>query len=229
VHLGYYRRPISASLAQQELLDERPNVDMAERVVSHAPTPMSSASYRQLEPRRRLYESLLQPVTGSDRPGRLAKSDKYYGWAKIANEALASCMRAGGLWPKAGRGPGRIGAPREIDASNFKDKQRLQAHLGAYISCARSPAALCPHSRPSRLRSVGRTVQLFYGVSDNTRRFWSIRQRAADHRLRPEDDRKCATPPTSSALLIGPAHKGRLGAHSALTTRQLGRSLNVPQ
>ena len=68
-------------------------------------------------------------------PADLPKSDNYYGWAKIAYEALGFTYASGAFGRKLPVVQVRIGAPRELDASQFDGQPALyKRDLGAYIS-----------------------------------------------------------------------------------------------
>ncbi len=217
VHLGYYRPAhLGVTGAGKSYLDERPNVDMAERVYRHA----LDANVRRVvvassNHAADWYEPLLHArqldVIG---PEDLPKSDNYYGWAKIAYEALGFTYASGAFGRKLGVVQVRIGAPREIDASNFENKPaEYKRDLGAYIS-ARDLQQLFVRSLETEPIEDQWSVpfQIFYGVSDNTRAFWSIANARRLIGYDPEDDSEVRYAADVQRLLIGPARKGRLGA-----------------
>src|SRR5215472_13601792 len=91
VHLGYFRPPgLGVTGASKSYLDERPNVDMADAVyrlaleesVQRVVVASSNHAADWYEP---LLHSGSIDVIG---PKDLPKADNYYGWAKIAYEAL---------------------------------------------------------------------------------------------------------------------------------------------
>src|SRR5438105_13729432 len=120
VHLGYYRPAhLGVTGAGKSYLDERPNVDMAERVFRHAlDANVKRVVVASSNHAADWYEPLLHArqldLIG---PHDLPRSDNYYGWAKIAYEALGFMYASGALGRKLGVVQVRIGAPREIDAS----------------------------------------------------------------------------------------------------------------
>jgi len=123
-------------------------------------------------------------------PDDLPRSDNYYGWAKIAYEALGFMYACGAFGRKLGVVQVRIGAPREIDASQFVGKPAAyKRDLGAYIS-ARDLQQLFVRSVETEsiedLWSV--PFQIFYGISDNTRAFWSIANARRTIGYDPQDD-----------------------------------------
>ena len=71
-------------------------------------------------------------------PDGLARSDNYYGWAKIAYENLGFMFAAGKMHggAKLSNVQIRIGGPRETDvgAVEVGDLRTLRRALGAYMS-----------------------------------------------------------------------------------------------
>jgi nucleoside-diphosphate-sugar epimerase len=98
VHLGYYRPPgLGVTGAGKSYLDERPNVDMAERVFRHAlDANVGRVVIASSNHAADWYEPLLHArkldMIG---PDDLPRSDNYYGWAKIAYEALGFMYACG--------------------------------------------------------------------------------------------------------------------------------------
>lgn len=123
-------------------------------------------------------------------PWERAISDNYYGWAKEAYEHLGFVFACG----KVGRALDvvqlRIGAPREIVAANFVG-QPVAYHrdLGAFLS-PRDLTQLCVKSIETEdIRDRhGIPFQIFYGISDNTRKFWSITNAREVIGYSPQDD-----------------------------------------
>ena len=215
VHLGYYRPTgMSVSGTGKSYLDERPNVDMAERVyrlaldaqvrrVVVASSNHAADWYERLLHTRRL---------GSIGPADLPRSDNYYGWAKIAYESLGFMYACGAFGRQLEVVLVRIGAPRELDASLFEGRPaEYKRDLGAYIS-PRDLRQLFVRSIESGPLADEWDVpfQIVYGVSNNTRGFWSIDNARRVIGYAPEDDseREYAS---DIARLLG-ASPGRLGA-----------------
>ena len=111
-------------------------------------------------------------------PDGRALSDNYYGWAKEAYEHLGFVFAVG----KVNGSPLenvqiRIGGPRETDVANCPqgDLRCVRRALAVYLSrrdldqllikSIEAPDIRDPHSVP---------FQIFYGISDNSRAFWSI-------------------------------------------------------
>ena len=84
----------------------------------------------------------------------------------------------------------RVGAPRPIVAADFKgDEASYKRNLGAYIS-ERDMRQLYTRSIEAEdIRNAdGIPFQIFYGVSNNTRAFWSIANARSVIGYAPEDD-----------------------------------------
>lgn len=105
-------------------------------------------------------------------------SDNYYGWAKESYEHLGFVFACGlETGYQLENVQLRIGAPRESDPAQVElgNLQRLHRALGAYLS-ARDQAQLVVKSIEQESIRDEHDVpfQIFYGISDNSHRFWSI-------------------------------------------------------
>ena len=217
VHLGYYR-PVHLGVtgAGKSYLDERPNVDMAERVLRHAlDADVKRVVVASSNHAADWYEPLVHArqleLIGPDDPPR---SDNYYGWAKIAYEALGFMYACGAFGRKLGVVQMRIGAPREIDATQFVAKPAAyKRDLGAYLS-ARDLQQLCVRSIETEHIEDRWNVpfQIFYGISNNTRAFWSIANARRVIGYDPQDDSEIKYAADIRRLLVDDAHTGRVGA-----------------
>ena len=174
VHCGYLRPVGEASYAA-----ERRNVDLMERIyrlgmragvkrVVAASTNQASKWYEQP-----WFEGRIDRVTPDDYP----RPDTFYGWAKVAYESLGFLYACGSLGAQLEVVQIRIVAPREIDASAFADRplRRYLRDITGYIS-QRDLQQLFVRSvvAESIDDAYGVPFQIFYGVSDNARTFWSI-------------------------------------------------------
>jgi len=216
VHLGYFRPPgKSVTGEDKSYLEERPNVDMAERVyrlsldngVRRVVVASSNHAADWYEPL--LHARVLDSVGPEDPP----RSDNYYGWAKIAYEALGWMYACGAFGRKLQMVQVRIGAPRDIDASRYVGRPaQYKRDLGAYIS-ARDIQQLFVRSieTPDIEDQWGVPFQIFYGVSDNTRAFWSIANARAVIGYAPEDDSEVKYAADIRRILIDSEDRGRLG------------------
>jgi len=217
VHLGYYRPAhLGVTGAGKSYLDERPNVDMAERVLRHAlDAGVKRVVVASSNHAADWYEPLLHArqldLIG---PEDLPKSDNYYGWAKIAYEALGFMYACGAFGRKVDVVQVRIGAPREIDASQFADKPAAyKRDLGAYISARDLQQLFVRSLETEHIEDQWRVpFQIFYGISDNTRAFWSIANARRTIGYDPQDDSEIKYAADIRRLLVDEALTGRLGA-----------------
>ncbi len=117
-------------------------------------------------------------------------SDNFYGWAKATYEHLGFLFATGRLGGVVENVQIRIGAPRPILGSDFDgDEVSHKRDLGAYIS-PRDMAQLYMKSiETGDIRNEdGIPFQIFYGVSNNTRAYWSIANARRVIGYEPEDD-----------------------------------------
>jgi nucleoside-diphosphate-sugar epimerase len=140
------------------------------------------------------YERLIWADTwDSVTPEMLPISDNFYGWAKAAYELLGFVFATGqGLPRRLEVVQIRIGGPRDTaDLENCRPGEIKKMHrgLGAYLS-RRDQAQLFIKSieAPSIENEHGVPFQIFYGISGNTHRFWSITNARRVIGYTPEDD-----------------------------------------
>ena len=140
-------------------------------------------------------------------PYALPLSDNFYGWAKATYEHMGFVFACGfpGFQDLAGREyhtsgltPGRrmgavmvrIGAPRELRLGNYEGAvANFKRDLGAYIS-PRDITQLFVKSieTPNIDNEHGIPWQVVYGISNNTRAFWSLANARSVLGYEPEDD-----------------------------------------
>jgi len=127
-------------------------------------------------------------------------SDNFYGWAKASYELLSVPYASGKFGRKMEFIHVRIGFPREIDETIQNNKfisnnngtgiQNIKRHLGAYISqrdlSDLFDKGLSIEKVKGNLNDVPFLV--VYGVSDNTRRFWSLESARKFLNFYPKDD-----------------------------------------
>jgi len=217
VHLGYYRPPhLGVTGAGKSYLDERPNVDMAERVYRHAldggvgRVVVASSNHAA-----DWYEQVIHPrkleMVG---PEDLPKSDNYYGWAKIAYEALGFTYACGAFGRRLGVVQVRIGAPRPLDPAEYEGKpaSAYKRDLAAYIS-PRDMQQLFVRSIEAAWIQDEWDVpfQIFYGISNNARAFWSLANARRVIGYDPEDDSEISYAADIQRLLISRGEVGRVG------------------
>lgn len=138
IHLGYRRPSGPVTLGGvQAYLDERANVDMAEKVFRNAHAAglrrvvMASSNHAADWYEPLIHDGRRDNVTVADIP----RSDNYYGWSKVAYEALGFTWATGAPGHPLEVVQVRIGAPREIDVAHFAgNPTALKRDLGAWIS-----------------------------------------------------------------------------------------------
>jgi len=193
VHLGYYRPPNTGVTGSGKgYSDERPNVDMAEHVyrlsleegVKRVVVASSNHAADWYEPL--IHQRTLEQVGPADLP----KSDNYYGWAKIAYEALGFTYASGAFSRKLEVVQVRIGAPREIAATGYEDKPvQYKRNLGAFISPRDLQQLFVRAIETERIEDEwGVPFFIAYGVSNNTRACWNIANARRVLGYDPEDD-----------------------------------------
>ena len=219
VHLGYYR-PSGTGVtgAGKGYYDERPNVDMAEHVYrlaldEGAGRVVVASSNHAAD----WWEHLIldRRVEGIG-PEHLPRSDNYYGWAKVAYEALGFTYASGAFTRKLPVVQVRIGAPRQILVGQFEGKADGEAaykrNLGAYISPRDIQQLFVRSIEAERIEDEwGVPFQIFYGVSNNTRGFWSIANARRVIGYEPEDDSETTYAPDIHRYLTNAGINGRVG------------------
>ena len=123
-------------------------------------------------------------------PYKLPLSDNFYGWSKATYEHLGFLFACGTFGRKLEVVMVRIGAPREINVEDFtNDPRGYKRDLGAYISqrdlCQLFTKAI---ETPKIENDHGIPWLVVYGISDNTRAFWSLTSARKVLGYRPEDD-----------------------------------------
>jgi hypothetical protein len=149
-------------------------------------------------------------------PEHLPRSDNYYGWAKVAYEALGFSYATGALGGPLEVVQVRIGAPREISAAQYEGKPRgpffYKRNLGAFISPRDIQQLFVRSIETPEIRDEhGIPFQIFYGVSNNTRGFWSIANARRVIGYEPEDDSETRYADDINRLLTGAGVNGRVG------------------
>lgn len=193
VHLAYLhpaRRGDSTTAAAY--LSERVNVDMAFHVYQLSleagvrRVVMASSNHAA-----DWYEGLIHSGRKDIvQPWERAVSDNFYGWAKEAYEHLGFVYAAGRLGRRLEVVQVRIGAPRPIRLADVRgDLTHFRRDLGAYVSPRDLTQLLIRAIETPDIRDpYGIPFQIFYGISDNTRKFWSIANAREVLGYAPEDD-----------------------------------------
>ncbi|MBA3791957.1 MAG: NAD(P)-dependent oxidoreductase [Rubrobacter sp.] len=172
---------------------ERRNLDMMHRVyrlsmenganrVVAASTNQAAKWYEQP-----YYAGLKDRVSPEDYP----RPNNFYGWAKAAWEPLGFLYACGSLGRKLEVVQIRIVVPRQIDADDFVDElpERYVRELAGYISERDMQQLFCKSvETPDIEDEHGVPFHIFYGVSDNARKFWSITNARKVIGYAPQDD-----------------------------------------
>jgi nucleoside-diphosphate-sugar epimerase len=191
VHCAYHRP--AASDPQSQYDGERRNVDLMQRVyqlaLDHGVRRVVAASTNQAAKwyEQPYYAGLRDRVGPEDYP----RPDTFYGWAKAAYETLGFLYACGSLGRKLEVVQLRIVAPREIEASAFvgKPRSRYIRDITGYISQRDLQQLFCKSiEAPEIADEYGVPFQIFYGVSNNARTFWSISNARKVIGYQPEDD-----------------------------------------
>ena len=121
-------------------------------------------------------------------------SDNFYGWAKAAYEHLGFVFATGRFGRAVDNVHIRIGAPRPIRWQDIDDNPvSFRRDLGAYISpCDLSQLYIKAIETDDIRNADGVPHQVFYGISNNTRAFWSIANARRVIGYAPEDDSEAA-------------------------------------
>ena len=139
-------------------------------------------------------------------------SDNFYGWAKACYEHLGFLFATGRKGRSLEVVQVRIGAPRSIPAESAgNDLTSYKRNLGAYIS-PRDLQQLFVKSieTPDITNEHGIPFQIFYGVSNNARAFWSIANARKVIGYAPQDDSEVAFADDIRRVLVDAKSGGRL-------------------
>ena len=230
VHLAFIRP--AGHTHHARYLAERANIDMAYLVYQLAleegvkrvvvASSNHAADFYEGPLRRRALDHISPAAPDGPRP----LSDNFYGWAKEAYEHLGFVYAAGTMGALGFQaGPGtpaqrqlevvqiRIGAPRDLASTSFTagqaerpDPVSLHRDLGAWVS-PRDLAQLFVRSldTPDIRNEYGVPFQVFYGISGNTRRQWSIANAQRVIGYAPQDDSEVVYAQEIARHLTGPA------------------------
>ncbi|OGB00271.1 MAG: hypothetical protein A3E79_12425 [Burkholderiales bacterium RIFCSPHIGHO2_12_FULL_61_11] len=162
-------------------------------------------------------------------PTDLPLSDNFYGWAKASYELLAYPYACGVFGRRIEMVMLRIGSPYPLDVSRFEPgaetapsgltrptgRAAFKRALGAYLS-NRDCAALFRSALEAELVLPVDTLPwvIAYGISDNTRAFWSLETARRVLGYSPQDDSEVVYADAVRRLLTECGHgsSGRLGS-----------------
>ena len=139
---------------------------------------------------RLIWTDRMEFVTPDMRP----LSDNLYGWAKASYEHLGFAFATGRVSGdrKLENVQLRIGAPREIvidEGDSPPNLKKLHRRLGAYLSVRDQRQLVIKSIETENIEDEqGVPFQIFYGISGNTHRFWSLANARKVIGYAPEDD-----------------------------------------
>jgi hypothetical protein len=193
IHCAFVKSPPEGS-SQDRFESEIGNVQMAYNVYQTAleegvrRVVLASSNHAADYYERLIWQNNWDFVSPETRP----LSDNYYGWAKETYEHLGFVFACGVEEGKRLENVQiRIGGPRETDAANCPpgNLQRLHRALGVYLSVRDQVQLFVKSIEAEDIRDEhGVPFQIFYGISDNTHRFWSITNARRVIGYAPEDD-----------------------------------------
>ncbi len=157
-------------------------------------------------------------------PGELPLSSNFYGWAKASYELLGWPYACGAFGRRLEFVMVRIGHPTPVNASRHMDEEPGSPPAGSAIAnfkrnlaCYFSPRDL----RQLFLRAVetpeitgdstGVPFVIVYGISGNTRAFWSLETARSVLGYEPEDDSEVVYADDVRRYLTGPGSADRGG------------------
>lgn len=190
VHLGYHRESRDEGdklpMEMRSYQHERINVDMAYNIykLSHDAgvrrVVVASSNHATDWYERLIQQGLMDMVYPNLSP--LPKN--FYGWAKAAYEQMGFIFATGHFGRKLEIVQLRIGAPREINHQNNVTAHKrnypnkvvaYKRDLGVYISERDLQQLFSKSIETKRITNeYDIPFQIFYGISDNTRKFHSI-------------------------------------------------------
>ncbi len=149
-------------------------------------------------------------------PYALPLSDNYYGWSKATYEHLGFLFACGAFGRKMGVVMVRIGSPAEVRLGDDRTTRSYKRSLGSYIS-RRDLTQLFVKGieAPDIENEHGVPWVVVYGISNNTRGFWSLTNARRVLGYQPEDDAEVKFAQQTRGFLVGDgaeAGPGRLGS-----------------
>ena len=230
VHLGYVRR---SGDTLDHFFIEKSNVEMAynvlrasydagvQRVVVASSNHAADWYEHALIHRRKM--DVLDPY-------KLPLSDNFYGWAKATYEHMGFLFACGFGEAQDGSGTAqhtadlsahrtmgvvmvRIGAPRELDVANYAGQPAgYKRDLGAYVSQRDLTQLFVKSTETADIDNEdGVPWQVVYGISNNTRAFWSLSNARKVLDYQPDDDSEVKYAGDIQGFLVGEGATGGVG------------------
>ena len=222
VHLAYTRR---TGAPLDHFFEESRNVDMAYNVLrcayeAGARRVVVASSNHAAD----WYEHELIHARKLDvlDPYAVPLSDNFYGWAKAATEHAGFLFACGAFGRKMGVINVRIGGPRVLDVQGARgDPAAFKRDLGVWISPRDLTQLFVKAVEAKEIDDEhGVPWHVVYGISGNTRAFWSLANARRVLGYEPEDDSEVAYADDVRRMLTGGdgASPGRVG-HSPVSVR----------
>lgn len=207
------------------------NIGMAQRIYRHAlqagvrrvvvASSNHAADWYEHEQVHRRRRDMVYPTD-------LPLADNFYGWAKASYELLAHPYACGTFGRRVEMVMLRIGSPYPIDVSRYapgappvassltrpSGPAAFKRALGAYLSERDCAALFRCATQAEGLVGAGEVPWVVaYGISDNTRAFWSLESARRQLGYAPEDDSEVIHAADVRRLLMdgNPDAAGRLG------------------
>lgn len=207
VHLGF-KGNTSGDFRTTDFFDELDNVRMAYNVYQVSleegvrRVVMASSNHAADWYEHQLIRARKMDMLTPDYP---PKSDNYYGWAKLTYEGLGFVYASGTRGRKLEVIQLRIGAPRPIKLELFLDNPLgYKRDLGAYLSERDWQQLVTKSIETEHIEDEhGIPFQIFYGISDNARAFWSLANARKVIGYQPEDDSEVAFADDIRKFLMG--------------------------
>ncbi|MBT3342590.1 MAG: NAD-dependent epimerase/dehydratase family protein [Gemmatimonadetes bacterium] len=144
-------------------------------------------------------------------PEMIPLTDNFYGWAKVSYESLGFVYACGGVGGRKLENVHlRIGGPRETDIDRCDgDLKKMHRALGAYLSVRDEVQLVVKSIEEKSIEDAnGIPHQVFYGISNNTHRFWSIQNARDVIGYAPEDDSAVRFADKISAIVVAAREQG---------------------
>ena len=152
-------------------------------------------------------------------PYKIPLSDNFYGWSKASSEHMGFLFASGAFGRKMGFVGVRIGSPSEVHSDRFKgDVRNLKRHLGSYISPRDITQLFSKAIDATDIENEhGIPWQIVYGISDNTRAYWSLSNARQVLGYRPEDDSETRYADYVREFIVEASETGRVGESRPLS------------
>ncbi len=146
-------------------------------------------------------------------PYEIPLSDNFYGWSKASSEHMGFLFASGAFGRKMGFVGVRIGSPSEVRGDRVEgDVRSLKRHQGSYIS-PRDITQLFSKAidAPNIENEHGIPWLIVYGISNNTRAYWSLSNARKALDYQPEDDTEVKYADYVRRFIVEPGETGRVG------------------